>query len=215
MIAGIEVTAEAPGGVAAHILGYFVDPRSPYLREPLENLRRRRARRAERILERLAATGVRIDLPPPRPGASIGRPHVARALVAGGRAATVDEAFRRYLDPGAPAHVPAEALRPDEAIALVRRSGGVAILAHPEAAIAAGRAGAWVAAGLGGIEALYGPYDSERRRALERWAAERGLLATGGSDFHGDVKPRIRLGDERWPYAVVEALRRRAERAAS
>lgn len=217
VLAGVEVTAAA-GGASCHVLGLLIEAGSPYLREPLAWLRRARRLRAERMLERLAAAGVRVEVDPPAPGATLGRPHLALALVAAGRAASVDEAFRRYLSPGTPGWVDGPALRPDEAIGMIRRAGGVPILAHPET-FGAARGWSVVEAyrlhGLGGIEALYGRYDAATRARLRRWAEARGLVATGGSDFHGAVRPDVRLGAEAWPYAIVEALRAARRRAAA
>lgn len=214
VLAGIEVSADSPAGTC-HVLGFLVDPGSSFLREPLAYLRAQRRRRVAEIVERLAAAGVRIDVPDRDPDRSVGRPHVARALVAAGRAGSIAEAFRRYLRPGAPGYVPSVRYAPHEAIGLIRRAGGVAVLAHPDSLGDPRRIEAYRAYGLDGVEAAYGGYDAATRARWTRWAAERGFLVTGGSDFHGDVRPEARLGAQTWPYAMVEALRRRARRGAA
>lgn len=180
-----------------HILGYFVDIDDPAFQAALVDLAARRMRRAEAMVERLAAVGVSVplaDVLREAGSGTVGRPHLARVLIAHGHAETVNNAFERYLKHGMPAYVPREPFPPEEAIALVLSAGGVAVLAHPwstgdpEAAVAR-----LLPAGLGGLEVYYGEYDDATRETLRQLADRAGLIPTGGSDFHG---PGYRAGRE-------------------
>jgi predicted metal-dependent phosphoesterase TrpH len=131
------------------------------------------------------------------PGVSSpGRPHIARALVAAGHAESVDDAMRRILARGAPGYVPRQGLGPREAIDAIRVAGGIASLAHfREAAERLEVVRLLQDWGLGGLEAYYVSFDDAARAAVAAVAARNGLLATGGSDFHGDT----------WTYAEAQA----------
>jgi predicted metal-dependent phosphoesterase TrpH len=203
VIPGVEVTAKFPGR-AMHVLGYGFDRGDARFQAVLAGIRRARDDRNPRILERLVACGVPVTmddvLAQAADGATIGRPHIARAMVERGHAADVKTAFARWLRDGAPAFVAAESLEPAEAIAAVRAAGGVAVLAHPRQ-LRVGSAEGYGAlfrdlarAGLAGVEVAHPSHSPEDRATFQRLAAEAGLVASGGSDFHGDAKPDIRLG---------------------
>jgi predicted metal-dependent phosphoesterase TrpH len=189
VIPGIELSTDVREG-EIHILGYGIDRGSRVLQDTLARLRDARAARMGRILARLRALGIEVDqslVQPSASGASAGRAHVARALVAAGHVASVSEAFDRYLGQGKPAYVASERLRPEAAIQLVVRSGGIPVFAHPFTFAAfRERLPAMIAAGLQGIEVYYGEYGTERRAKLAAIARHHGLLATGGSDYHGE-----------------------------
>ena len=182
-----------------HILGYGMDPGDASFEATLATQRRLRALRTELIVERLRQLGMPVEEHLPEtmgPGVSApGRPHVARALVAAGHAESVDDAMRRILARGAPGYVPRQGLGPREAIDAIRAAGGIASLAHfreaPERLDVIERLRDW---GLGGLEAYYVTFDDATRAAVARVAAEHGLLATGGSDYHGDT----------WTYAQAQ-----------
>lgn len=151
-------------------------------------------------------------------GGSVGRPHVARALVRKGVVASMEEAFDRWLGDGRPGAVPKKRMTAQEGLRLVHGAGGVAVLAHPVtlAPEAQDRVVRDLAAlGLDGLEAAHskhGPADAQRFRDLAR---ELGLVATGGSDFHGENKPDVRLGSGKGGnvevhVSTLDALRRRA-----
>ncbi|HVL47126.1 MAG TPA: PHP domain-containing protein [Candidatus Thermoplasmatota archaeon] len=211
LVPGLELSLDAGPG-EMHLLAYFVDPDEPRLARALEALRRGREARVPRIVARLAAEGVELtveDVMREAGGAeSLGRPHVARALVARGHVATVAEAFDRYLAVGRPGHVRKPELRPDEAIRLVRGAGGVAVLAHPFTIPEAWRERAvrgLARLGLEGLEIEYPKHDAALRATLAGWAKELDLVATGGSDFHGTSKPDIALGTGRAGNVSVDA----------
>ncbi len=195
-----------------HILGYFVAIDDPAFQAALFDLAARRMRRAEAMVERLAAVGVTVPLAEVLQVAgtgTVGRPHLARVLMAHGHASSIGEAFERFLKHGRPAYVPREPFPPEEAIALVRRAGGVPVLAHP---LSTGDPHAAVArllpAGLGGLEVYYGEYDDETRRSLRLLADRTGLIPTGGSDFHGPgYRAGRELGGAPVPPDTVDRLR--------
>ena len=132
---------------------------------------------------------------------SVGRPHVAEALVRLGVCAAPQEAFDRFIGRGQPAYVPRRALTVEEALELIHDAGGIAVLAHPPLSVGVATSGGlarFVAyparLGLDGLEVQHPNHTPKQRRHLARLARELGLLATGGSDFHGDHKPGVELG---------------------
>jgi 3',5'-nucleoside bisphosphate phosphatase len=198
-----------------HMLGYGIRIEDPVLQGQLAAMREARLTRGQRMLEKLAALGVRV--PWDRVvwyanGASVGRPHIARAMIEAGHVETVREAFDRYLHNGAPAYVPRMRVTPEEAIALIHAAGGAAVLAHP--ALVDGYLAMLerlAAAGLDGVEVFHPANDENTRLNLRAAAARHNLVMTGGSDFHGEaIKPGVFLGMHAPPYAAVEALEARA-----
>ena len=148
----------------------------------------------------------------------IGRPHFAAALVEAGAAESIDDAFARYLANGRPAYVPKARLSGAEVAALARDSGGVAVLAHPyslglDGPELARVVGQLAEAGFGGIEAVYGRYSPRQRTELGHLARRFDLVATGGSDHHGTIKPDLRVGtgqgDLKVPDKVLALLESR------
>lgn len=210
LIDALELTTTVEPG-ELHLLGYGIDSASATLQRTLTDLRAARAQRAIRILARLRDLG--IDLPneaitPGSPDEAIGRPHIARAMIAQGIVGSVDEAFARFLGRGGPAYIPRDALGPEAAIRLVRSAGGLPVLAHPFSwpAFPAGLPDL-IGAGLGGLEVYYGEYNDGQRAELARVAAEAELVATGGSDFHGpNYREGRELGSVQLPEDVAEAF---------
>ncbi len=190
-VPGIEVTA-VDRGRDVHVLGYWIDGARPAFAAFLRDQRARRVARVQAIGAALAAAGAAVDLGPllahlaDRPGTSVGRPDLARLLVAAGHASSVQDAFDRYLAEGGPAYVPRTGVSPEDAVALIHEAGGLASLAHPGVTRRDDRLAAWAAAGLDAIEAHHSDHDdADVARYVERARALR-LLVTGGSDFHGD-----------------------------
>lgn len=190
-VPGIEITA-VWAGRDVHVLGYWVDDVRPAFAAFLEAQRARRVARVEAIGAALAAEGAAIDLGPllisvrNRPGASVGRPDLARLLVAAGHASSVQDAFDRLLGDGCPAYVARSGVSPEEVVAMIHDAGGVASLAHPGVTRRDDRLAAWAAAGLDALEAYHSDHsEAEVTLYLER-ARALGLAVTGGSDFHGD-----------------------------
>jgi 3',5'-nucleoside bisphosphate phosphatase len=211
LVPGCEVSCRKPPpppghprvGGSVHVLVYFVEPGEGPLQDELVTLRRDRAERNLRLRERLAALGVPVDydamVADAGGEAGLGRPHFARALVRAGAAADMDDAFDRFLADGRAAYVPKARLSPSDVAGLARASGGVAVLAHPltlglDPPRLERLVGELAGAGLGGLEAVYGRYTPDERRGLTRMAKRLGLVATGGSDYHGTFKPDLEVG---------------------
>ena len=218
VVPGVELsTAGQDGAPEIHLLGYFVDPTNPDLLAGLAAYAEGRLHRLDRIVERLATLGLRVDPGRVRrlagPG-TVGRPHVARALVELGYVTDLAEAFDRYLGTGRPGFVPRPKVEPERGIALIREAGGVPVLAHP---LASGDVETTLArlvpAGLAGLEVYYGEYDEGERHALRAAADRWGLIPTGGSDYHGPrFKQGRELGGPSVPSETVERLRAVATR---
>ncbi len=188
LVPGVELSTSI-GGHDVHILGYFIDAGDERLVAKLHARADARKRRVVRMVEQLRALGYPIEIEPilaQADAGTIGRPHVARALVDLGVVSSVGEAFDRFLQPGKPGWAPYERFIPEEAIGLIVENRAVPVLAHPyttgdvEATL-----GRLVPAGLRGLEVYYGEYSPAQHAGLLDVARRWGLLPTGGSDFHG------------------------------
>jgi hypothetical protein len=216
VIPATEINTDIAGGGEAHVLGYFVERADASFQRTLAVLRDARERRGERMVEKLRAEGVNITWERVREIAqgSVGRPHVARALIEAGYAKDVPDAFDRWLSRGRPGYVARLKLSPEDAVRFIRSARGVPVLAHPnwipglEEAVLPGL----VAEGLMGLECYYGEYDEATVRTLAQLAASRGLIATGGSDYHGPNMHATGLGGRAVPAEAAKELRSAAER---
>jgi 3',5'-nucleoside bisphosphate phosphatase len=218
VLAGCELTASV-GDRVVHVLLYGEGLLEPDLADAVEVARRGRHERNLAVGERLwRLTGVGYGEAVEAAGAStLSRAHFARALVARGAVGDVAEAFDRYLSSGRPAYVPAPSVSVHDAVAVAAKAGGVAVLAHPGRLAPPERdrvVGEALEAGIGGIEVWHPQHDAELRRSLADLVARRGLLATGGSDYHGRHKPNVHLGtgtggNVAVPGAVLDAVRDR------
>jgi 3',5'-nucleoside bisphosphate phosphatase len=209
VIPALEVSS-THGGRDVHILGYFVDPDAPSIRAHGHRASRRREERMLEMLARLAKQGIRVELAAVEEAAGpdrvvIGRPHLARALVAAGHAASIEDAFDRLIGDDQPAFVPTRLLTPVEAVEVVLGGGGIPIWAHPPADLLDGLLPPLLDAGLRGLE-VYRPKghrtDATRN---ERLCRERGLLVSGGSDWHSPAGGTA-LGDFHVTGDEVEGL---------
>ncbi len=221
VVPGVEISTIC-GREEIHILGYLVDLEDPELQALLTRTRKARRERAQKMLARLASLGLPIKwervLEIAGGGGSIGRPHVAATLLEAGHVSSYDEAFNLWIGRGCPAYVERYKLLPTDVIRLVRRGGGLPVLAHPYVYSRDGerRAGLdlgyWLPrlrkAGLAGIEVYYPHYPRRASRQLLALAVQHGLLITGGSDYHGGV-PGNGLGSVSVPWAIWEGLERR------
>ena len=187
-IPGVEVSTDVPEG-EIHILGYFIDYDNPELMERLKRFRDSREGRARGMVDKLAKLGINIDYKRVQEIAgegAIGRPHVAQAMLEKGYISSFKEAFDKYIGREGPAYVEREKMTPEEAVALVLRSGGLPVLAHPFTVKEPER---WTIelkkAGLVGIEAYYKDNTPEITQATLEMAEKYGLIVTGGTDFHG------------------------------
>jgi len=216
LITGVELSCDVPG-TEVHMLGLFVDTTNARLRMELKRFRDGRIERGRRMAEALTELGVPVDWTRVQQiagEASIGRPHVAQALVERGHVSNLTEAFDRYLGRNAPAYVEREKLAPAEAIALIRQAGGLAVFAHPTFTDDYERvAGELAAQGLFGLEAHYKAYPPELVESLSALAERLGLFALGGSDYHGLAREDEREpGDIPLPDGVIASFLAAARR---
>ena len=213
IVPGIEINCDIEGA-EIHVLGYFVDVGAGWFQDFLREQRAERAARVHRVLEKLAALNIFIDAAEVfalvKEG-SAGRPHIAQALVHRGYVRSVREAFDRYLRAGGPASAPRRKLTPEQAVALVRKAGGVPVLAHPGLADRDALIAPLVAAGLLGIESYYPEHSAAQTQAYLDLCRRHGVVATGGSDFHGPgVGQAPHPGSHPVPAAAWDDLRARA-----
>ncbi|MDP6525136.1 MAG: PHP domain-containing protein [Kiritimatiellia bacterium] len=219
-IPGVEMSVAVERGTM-HILGYFIDAGNRELESLLARVRGGRNERNEKILSRLCELGLSLEMSEVLGFAGdgvVGRPHFARALVEKEYVKSHQAAFEKYLAKGRPAYV--DRYRPDarESIEVISNAGGVPAVSHPSTLGLGPKAlrvvlEELIGAGLQGIEAYYSEHSPEVERKYVELADSLGLVATGGSDFHGDLNPAIRLGRGfgrlRVPDSVVDELRER------
>ncbi len=202
-VPGIEISAEYIATGTMHILGYFIDETTESFSDALAFLKQARKKRNPLIIERLNHYGVDITMEDVRCEAGsgqIGRPHFARAIVRKGFASSIPEAFERYVKKGAPCYVNKERFSPQRAIELIRKARGIPVIAHPKTlAMDFNRELPRLLAqlkemGLMGLEAYYYNHSRSEEEYFLRLCRKYAMLATGGSDFHGDNKPKVALG---------------------
>ncbi len=219
VVPGIEISAEYLGR-HAHILGLLIDHTDPVLRPVLDWAVNERVRRNEKIVAAMAADGFDIsieELTAENPGSLLGRPHMAEHLYRKGYVSSIQEAFQLYLGDDCPYYLPKERFPLPDAAAIIRQAGGIAVIAHPlqygydETELLA-YLDTCHRAGCSGLEAYYSEHTPEERDYLLALAGSRGLVVSGGSDWHGTRKPQIQMGtgiegNLSVPYAVLEGLR--------
>ena len=212
VLPGIEINCDVEGA-EIHVLGYLMDWQAPWFQEFCREQRRERRARVLRMIERLAALGMRIDADEVfaivKEG-SAGRPHVAQAMIARGYVKTVREAFDKYLGSGRPGYVQRKKLTPEDAVRILRKAGGVPVFAHPGLADRDGLIPDLIAAGLMGIECYYAEHSAAQRATYVQLCRDHDLVATGGSDFHGPKVRAATLGSPTVPMAAVDDLRTKA-----
>jgi 3',5'-nucleoside bisphosphate phosphatase len=219
LIPGIELSLDWDRG-GMHMLVLWLDPGTGPLQDRLQALQDARNDRNARIVYRLNALGMELTLAEVEAEAgegTVGRPHIAAVMVRRGHVTDIKSAFDLYLGNGKPAYMSRDRLAPEEAIDLARRSGGVPILAHAHTLGLDNQAEFEATlrrladAGLVGIESHYGSYDTDERAGYARMAKRFGLLASGGSDFHGSYKTDVALGTGSVgigvPTEILEPLR--------
>jgi len=187
-----------------HVLGYFIDFRNTDLLNATEELRTYRMERAEKILEKLRSKGFDISINDVISGDEdipIGRPHIAMAMYRMGFVSSYSEAFDMYLSNGASCYVPKKVFNLDKVMELIKSAGGVPVWAHPGwSAFDSELLNRFLALGIRGIEVWHPNHTPELESNLLELAMEKGLVATGGSDFHSYEAERVEIGTKGTPY---------------
>lgn len=212
LVPGCELSLDF-GGRPTHLLALFVDERPGNVVHELTRVRKARAVRNLTMLEKLKTVGVHLPLSEVEQHATgvVGRPHIAQAMLAQGVVRNFEEAFTRFLGVGGLAYVPKAKLTPKEAIGAIHADGGLAVLAHPyllsqqqrqiEAMLTE-----LADLGLDGVEVFYTEHSDKYTAMVAELAQRLGLLMSGGSDFHGAVKPGVALGKGRGGLFVRDEL---------
>jgi len=220
LVPGVEIGADF-GGVTIHILGYLFDPENRALGKKLVRIQGERKERNRQILLLLKKMDIVVsgaDLCRVSKLGQTGRPHIAAVLLKKGIVKSVEEAFRRFLRQGAAAYVPRFVYGAEEVFDMIRQAGGIGVLAHP---LQLRRAGLdldmavrdLVQLGLDGIEVFYPTHSKKTRIALNNYADKYDLVMTGGSDYHGDIRPGTTLAGGKNVTVPYELLGRMKERA--
>lgn len=206
----VEISTDVPKG-EIHILGYFIDYTDRKLKATLERMRHSRRERADGMVTKLGKLGIHIEwqrVLEIAGSGSIGRPHIAQAMLEKGYIGSIKEAFTKYISRNGPAYIERKKMTPEEAVKLLLRTNGLPVLAHPltindrETMVARLKA-----AGLVGIEAYYNNYTTDEISKLVRLADKHGLITTGGSDYHGlDDNAETMIGGADVPVASAESL---------
>jgi predicted metal-dependent phosphoesterase TrpH len=210
VIPAVEISTDIPQG-EVHILGYFIDDTDPELLAQLERFKNSRLMRAQKMVAKLEGLGVHLDWPRVREiagSSSIGRPHIAQAMLEKDYIPSFKEAFDRYLGHGKPAYVEREKMLPAEAVAIIVKAGGLPVLAHPlTTPDPEGLISELKPAGLVGLEAYYKDYTAEEVKRLVELARKHNLIATGGSDYHGiEPETETAIGGADVPLEAAERL---------
>jgi predicted metal-dependent phosphoesterase TrpH len=216
VIPGVEISTDIAAG-DVHILGYFVDWRNPDFVLKLSGMRDSREERGQAIIVKLAELGMPLEWSRVKEiagDAVIGRPHITQAMLEKGYISSFAEAFEKHIGRDGPAYAERIKLSPAEAVTLIESAGGLAVMAHPftlpdvEVLIEA-----LIPVGLAGIETYYAGYGDYEIEKLRRLAQKSGLVATGGTDFHGlDQKTEMPIGGQSVPMAAVKGLLGRLNR---
>lgn len=217
IIPGVELTVEEKNA-EVHILGFFINYKDEPFLKLLKTIRQSRIERTYQMIEKLKKYNVLIDpeevFKTSGPG-SVGRLHVAFVLEKHGYVSSVREAFRRYIGDKAPCYVKHFEISAKDAIAEIKRIGGVAVFAHPHVMGEDRFIPQFVKYGLNGIEAYHSDHPTSASKYYVELAERYKLLITGGSDCHGLGKGEILMGKVKVPYEVVEELKRCAEKTRS
>lgn len=213
VIPGIELSVVF-GDQHMHLLGYFIDPVNVGLHKALEAVQAARITRNIKIIDKIRSLGLEVRMSEVEKKSRVGqtgRPHIAQVLVEKNIARSMDDAFSRFLKRGAAAYVPRLMLDAEKAITLIREAGGLPVLAHPATIDNSLRKipallEQLVPAGLGGIEVYYPVHSAKNKKHLSALASRYDLVVTGGSDYHGDIRPGTMLAGGKNVYVPYEIL---------
>jgi predicted metal-dependent phosphoesterase TrpH len=210
VIPGVELSTDVPAG-EIHVLGYFIDYADAEFESSLEAMRDSRVGRARKMVEKLDKLGIHLEWNRVQEIAgtgALGRPHIAQAMLEKGYISSLQEAFKLYIGHGGPAYAERDKLTPVEAVKLILKANGLPVLAHP---LTAGDVESTIvelkSVGLVGMEVYYGSYSFEDINPLLGLAYKHGLIATGGTDYHGlDESIEINIGGADVPPRAAEQL---------
>jgi hypothetical protein len=211
VIPAVEINTDVDEA-EVHVLGYYIDHSQSWFQEFLTGLRDGRENRAAKMVGKLNALGIPVDYARVRAMAegAVGRPHVARALIEVGAVRTTEEAFQKYIGRSGPAYVERMKVTPEDAVRVIGRAGGIAVLAHPGWGVHDEWIPPLVEAGLEGVEAYYPDHTPAMTAHFLELADRHHLLVTGGTDFHGgDLATRVGIGSQYVPPEAVDRLKRR------
>ncbi|HIE44064.1 MAG TPA: PHP domain-containing protein [Candidatus Omnitrophica bacterium] len=214
VIPGVELSAEGRGE-EVHITGLLIDYRDPTLLKTLEELSHARRERMCKMLDRLKEMGMPIEMKEVGEfikGEIIGRMHLAQAMEKKGYVKDIWEAFDNFIGDGKPAYVRRERLKLDETISLIKKTGGIPVLAHPQLLRDKSIIPHLVKEGLEGIEVYHPDHGENPSSVFLKIAKRYNLLLSGGSDCHGLAKEQRFLGSVKVPYQLVEELKRWKEK---
>lgn len=225
VISGIELSVRE-NNIHIHILGYLFDHHDTSFTQALKKVQQGRSERNSKIIARLGELGAEVSIEEVQrvsPTGQIGRPHIARVLVDKEYVDTIDEAFDIYLGAKGKAYISRYLFDIEDAIGLIKKAGGVSVLAHPYAAYKnctdfSAFLDNLQSLGLGGIEAYYPPHSRKFRKELISMANQKSLFVTGGSDFHGDIRPGTTLAGGKnvtVPFELLNVMKGRVFRAGS
>ncbi len=209
VLPGVELTAQYKNR-EIHILGYLIDYKSKSLIEKLGLLYKNRFERVYKIIDKLKTIGVSLEAKSVFDIVKQGMPgrlHIARAMVKDGLVNSIAEAFYKYIGDNSGAYVSGFKLSPYEGIKLIKDAGGVPVLAHPYSAKCDELIPQLVDFGLMGLEVYYPEHSQSMINFYLGLSKKFNLLATGGSDCHGDAKPEVKIGSVKIPYDLVEELK--------
>jgi predicted metal-dependent phosphoesterase TrpH len=214
VLSGIELTAEYDG-LEIHILGYCIDYNREDLKGKLDSLKKNRIERAYKIIDKLRNLGIKLnaqDVFDIAKQGTVGRLHIARALVKGGFVGSIFEAFHKYIGDKCPAYVCGFKFSPYEVIRLIKDVGGIPVLAHPYSLNRDDLIPQFIGYGLMGLEVYYPEHTQAMVNFYLNLTQKFNLLVTGGSDCHGEAKSEAKIGSVKIPYALVESLKQAKEK---
>jgi predicted metal-dependent phosphoesterase TrpH len=214
LVPGVEISADYKSG-ELHILGYYFDPVCEYLISGLDMLKKAREKRNPKMVEKLNDMGMKItfdDVAKYAGGKIIGRPHIARALIEAGYASSFEDAFARLIGKGKPAYVKKDRMSPYDAVSVIKKSGGVAFVAHPvslelDTDEYKSAFSEFKDAGFDGIEVFHTKHSKQETEFFKSLAEEFEFLISGGSDFHTPGDNAIDVGCNKLPYEYLEKIK--------
>lgn len=210
MITGVEFSA-IQGDVTVHVLGYAFSHENPIIQAFCQKHHQRRAKRNRAILEKLEQHGMPVSEEEildnsQGPKKTIGRPHIALAMIKKGYIKSIYDAFNKFLGEGKKCYASGESFTVEETIDIIHQANGLAIIAHPHLLRNRPILDQLLAMPFDGLEGYYANFTPEKNKRWLRFAEKKGWLVTGGSDFHGSVKPQIKLGASTVSKEIFDVL---------